>query len=370
MEDVSTQPTIRSQMRGRAYQVLFACLALVLMVVAGWEGLRSGEVSHWAEVSGWLMMIVGLFFARSLDERFDLLLRRLKQRGALLVQGNEFDELMKSCRRNAGRGAAIGGIVFPAGLMLAYYWYYQLSDNDVAAGQMGVFRLKIILEFIGAVLLGRYGGRMVANGFLGKRLRREGAAIEVTVGHPDAAGGLRVVGDYFLYQARLIMLPVIFFAFWFVMAPIWAEVVPPPEVPVTSASFENWKGVFGIAFLGMLAVEVAAFVMPMLFFHREMQRNSDAYLQEADALGSDVMQTKKQILEETDPDRVEALRTRLGALEQKIGALENPPEWPIDASIRKKFAWGNLLLFAIPFVAKLDFISADLIGHSMRHFFG
>lgn len=339
------------------------------MVVVGRDELMSGEVSHWAEVSGWLLMILGLWFAGSVDERFARLLGRLRQRGAIVMAGDDFEALVGNCRRSADRGASIGAIVFPIIMMLAYWWYYQLLANDVASGQMVIFTLKLALEIVGAVLLGSYGGRMIAHGLLGRSLRRAGAGIEVTVGHPDGAGGLRVVGDYFLYQARLIMLPAIFFAFWFVLAPIWVEIFPAHETSATSANFADWKGVFGIAFLGMLAVEVAAFLMPMLFFRRELKRHSDDYLREADALGAEVMMTKALIMKETDPDRVEALRTRRDALVQKIGALENPPEWPIDASIRKKFAWGNVMLFAIPFVAKLEYISTDLIEHSLRHFF-
>ncbi len=83
-----------------------------------------------------------------------------------------------------------------------------------------------MLETISAMIVGRFVGRGIFYGFLGKQMAIDGVRINMIFGHSDHAAGLRPIGDFYFFQATATALPVLFFAFWVLMMPVWSTSGP------------------------------------------------------------------------------------------------------------------------------------------------
>jgi len=362
------------------HKIGFAVLGLVVMAVARFDLLKQAEISSWAEISGWVLLVIGFAFAGQLDRRFELLITRLHRRGIIGFRAGELESFRAEWRRRASEGELAGAIIFPI-LMAGGYWlgYEELSPqvdelkNAAGAEELEkigeYFGLKLALEFVAAIFLGGFGGRMLVYGRLGRRLRRDDVEIRVIAGHSDEAGGLRLVGDFYLLQAFLIFLPATFFAFWFVMAPIWESLPLGSGLQKISKLFLRWQWIFGWSFLGLMAAEVAAFFVPVLNFHRIMTRQADRDQAEIDGLWGEVTSLKSSLGSEPDPEAQESIRAKITVSETKVGAREVGPRWPFNAGIRKRLAWGNVLLFLFPLVANQEAVRNGIKG-TLAQFFG
>ncbi len=330
-------------------RLLFAAFGLVTMAVLRRRLLVEGEISAWAEISAWLLFLAGFAWARDLAPRFESMVTRLFHRGVVSLPGEVAGPLIASIEGRARIAARVGRIAVPLILLAAYRWVYLVRE---APGDH--FEIKLALEVVAAALAGSLGGRLVAYGFLGSFLKRRNAEVTVRPGHPDGAGGLEIVGRYFLYQAGLVMLPVLFFAFWWAVGPSW------PVTHEDGLDFDQWRNPFALFFFLLLGLEILAFLAPMAGFHREMLRQRVRAGLETDEIGDAIIRLEEAMAGAADPAELEALQFRRQVLQSRFDLLESTPVWPIDRRIRRLFAWGNVSVFAVPLIANLPFMPATI----------
>lgn len=200
---------------------------------------------------------------------------------------------------------------------------------------------------------------MVTYGCLGIWLRRRNLSIGMKLGHPDGAAGLKVVGNFFLYQATLVLLPAIFFGFWWAIAPSW-----PVEGPGGYFNFLEWRNLFVLFFVMLMGIEILAFVVPMVYFHREMSAHRRRYDQEADEIGEAILRHEAEMAGAGDRATVERGEVRKGLLQKRYELLDAAPCWPVDSRILRRFTWGNVALFALPMLTKLPHMP-QFIGETL-----
>lgn len=321
--------------------------------------LAAGEISSWAEIAAWGLLTFGFWWSRDLDLRFNAMVGRLYQRRVISAETSEVGALLSTIAARARTNARIGAVVFPLAIIFAYVCVYFSRERT---GDH--FWLKIALEIAAGALVGGIGGRVVTYGFLGQWLRQRNLPIQVKLGHPDGTGGLKVVGDFFLYQATLVLLPAIFFAFWWAIAPAW-----PVDVSVGPFDFLEWRNLFALFFLILIGIETLAFVAPMIFFHRKMFESRQLFDREADEIGEAILQIDEELAEPTDGESIEKLAIRRQQLESRFQQLDAAPIWPVDSRIRHRFTWGNTALFALPMLTKLPFMPR-LIEDTLNNLLG
>ncbi len=105
-------------------------------------------------------------------------------------------------------------------------------------------------------------------------------------------------------------------------------------IPLYGTRYSYWRQ----PYLGLLALaialEVLAFLAPMLSFHREMAGRKREFLREADKLSIEI----------TKLAATPSAKDQLAASTERYMALEDMPTWPVDTRTRRRFRINNLAL--------------------------
>jgi hypothetical protein len=165
--------------------------------------------------------------------------------------------------------------------------------------------------------------------------------------HVDGAGGLKPLGDYYLYQALLLALPAAFLLVWSIIliSPTW------------DARYSGWRewylGLLGVA----ICLEIAAFILPLYTVHMSMYQQKRAALADADRRLLRRITTLQSELEQqlTSTARAER-REQLEDLTASYSRIERMPTWPVDPSVRRRITLGNLALI-LPLITQIAALS-------------
>src|SRR5262249_6007454 len=180
-------------------------------------------------------------------------LARLADRGVLTMTSE--DALRRLKMRIEARThwwAMRSGLVASLAILIAFVVAFRELLSSLA-----------IVEAVAAYGAGWHLGRMASYGTLGFLIKQEGLSLEVMPGHPDETGGFKPLGDFYFFQAALASFPALFLAVWLILMDYW---------PVAHARYaQRWTA----PYLGLLpiaiAFEILAFLVPLWFFHREME---------------------------------------------------------------------------------------------------
>ncbi|MCM2369258.1 hypothetical protein [Aporhodopirellula aestuarii] len=323
-------------------ECLYACVGLAIVSLLHRDSLFAMDPAKWATVSGWALLIVGIVIAGQLRDRFEQMLRRLHNREAIVASQIEFDQLLVRIHHRAQKAASIGSVLFPAILLIAYACVYA-GQRWFAMPTLdrAVFMGEVILEAIAARFVGRYVGRGISYGFLGKHLASECVKLKVIPGHSDSAAGLRPIGDFYFHQATVTALPVAFLAFWVLVIPTWSTIWPSTE----SEFALQWKNTYLVFFFFTLGIEVLAFVLPLWFVHQLMAAQKTSLQSRVDELSAKLSKLQQApTASGQNPDD----GTDRALLIDQIASLENLPTWALAPDVRQRFAWGNCAFLASP----------------------
>lgn len=281
-------------------------------------------------LSAWATVAIGLAVAQTLPGRLHHTLVRVADRGALDVSEARLGDVFGKLRARAATwGWWVGAFVALA---------IGAAFSTAFRGGLGDRMLLVVLAVIAGYAAGFQLGRMASYGRVGSILRQAGAHLRVTPGHLDGVGGLKPIGEYFLFQAMVAAIPAVFLATWWVLIPLRGE------------RYERWRD----PYLGLLVIaivlELLAFIAPMWFFHREMVAQKADLLREADRLSREIASLSKQVASAAE-DEAGRLRERMTTVTERYWALENLPTWPVDVKTRRRFRLNNLALF-LPLVGK------------------
>jgi hypothetical protein len=297
------------------------------------------------EGSGWVVLLVGLELAGRAPVRLDQAVRRLESR-KVLGPPERVEDLMRDLERTGHAWAVASGWCV-AGVLLVTSPAALLAVSRSAAA--GLVASDLALLIVAGGVAGSWLGRMVGYGRLfRKALRRPDLNLRVILGHPDGAGGLEPIGDFYLYQSLTSSLPAIFLGAWMLLISLGGA-----SRLLTSYRpyLDQYLWLLPLAML----FEILVFVVPMNSVHQVMKSwKEHTFLARADGL-SPVIAAAQDSLDSSDSEESAATRQLLTQLTERYQELQKAPTWPIDSSIRRRFTWRNLGLL-IPFLGYI-------IGH-------
>lgn len=304
---------------------------LLLLVYQFYHFGVNFRIWDYMPMSGYAALVIGVYLARHNRQRFQHALKRLLDRGTLQLPGTagQFMETLDADRRAwSNRGGVIVAMLLLAAYLVAY-WPVTDSPPQMLWGLLAVGV---------AYIAGRILGRMVAFGFLGTYIDQTTVRIDTQPGHLDGACGLKPLGDFYFYQAGLVGIAAVHLALWSALIPVW-----------TLRDYSRW-GTSYFALLGVVIVlEILTFLWPMFSIHREMQRQKDRHLREADQLGRAIRERRRELEIADDVQRREVLSDQLQAMTERYHAIENMPTWPVDFKTKRRFTLSNLALIT-PFL--------------------
>lgn len=292
------------------------------------------------ELSGWLVLLIGLELAGRAPARLRQTLWRLTVR-EVLSPTQRVEELMRGLDR-PGHGWTLVSGWCVAGALLITSPPTLLAASHSRNWALGPAASELALLIVAGAVAGSWLGRMTGYGRLvGRALRKQELQLRVIPGHPDGAGGLKPIGDFHLYQSMTASLPAIFLAVWVLLISL---VGSNHLLEAYRSYLDQYLWLLPLAIL----FEILVFVLPMNSVHAIMKSQKErTFLAEADRL-SPAIAAAYASLDSQGGTELEAARQRLTLLTEHYQELEKAPTWPVDPSIRRRFTWRNLGLL-IPF---------------------
>jgi hypothetical protein len=323
-------PPLSPEGQRRAAIVVPAMLGLLCGYLLLVEG-----TTDWLLISGSVALVVGLILTHALPARMDHMLGRLAHRGVLAVPVDQLWPLGQELERHVVRFWAplLGGIVavsIGAAFVGAFSWQELTARYPL-----------LLVEMAGGYIAGCYLGRMACYGGLRAVLKARGIGVRLVVGHLDAVGGLKPIGDFYFLQAMIVGIPAVFLAVWLLLIPL----------PAFEARYQNWREPYLCLLVLAIAIEALAFLVPLWSFHGDMVRQKRELLQEADRLSPRMAEIQAQLAEGAAGSEKQALRETLADMTARYRAIEELPVWPVDVRTRRFFGLNNAALL-VPVLAE------------------
>lgn len=302
---------------------------------------RGFDLADWdfMRVSAWFWLAFGFDLAQQAPRRMHEMVERLQRRGALDATDDEVRRVLADIDDRSARWGVICGALSAVILLAAHLTRGGLSLVDY------------VLILVGAFGGGFHLGLGASYGRIGWLLRRQGCLLRVVPGHIDGVGGLKPVGEFYFFQAKIAALPAIYLIVWLLIIPAWSD-----------NRYDDWRGPM-LAFLAfVLAIEVLSFVVPTWAFHREMSAQKAAGTSEADRLSSEIVVLQRR-LAAAGPADAAALKEALADATERYRIIDDMPTWPVDVRTRRQFRFGNLALF-VPLVGKA--LGSESVGRQVQ----
>ena len=289
-------------------------------------------------LSAWFVLLVGLELAAATPARLTRAVERLTVRQ--LPSGQAYDDLSADLERAGHFWSVVVALVVVVLLAVSSPPILIFGHVDWLSWSSGGLGSDLVVGILGAALAGIWLGRMIGYCTLGRTLAKRKLQVRVAAGHPDGAGGLKPIGDFYLYQSLIVTLPTIFLAVWVL---VFSLAGASPLV----ADQRSFLGQYIVLLPVAILIQVLAFFLPMIPLHRSMA------IQKQDALVQ-IVRSWSDAADQRDRLRARGGRgwdsagQRIAGLTERYQEIEKTPGWPIDPSMRRRFALRNLS-FLIPF---------------------
>ena len=219
--------------------------------------------------------------------------------------------------------------------------------------------MVILLACVAAFLAGRAIGVGVSIALLGRRIERGPWSLDVQPGNVDGAAGLKPVGDLFFRLAMILAIPAVWLSLqvlgWFslVAEEGWGAIF---EGMVSGGGW-SWSRVYLTLLVAVIGLEFAAFIVPMVRFHRLMVQRKYELEREADHDSLRLYELEEQLPTIRDDAQRRSIEDQIERIREHSLRIEQMPTWPVDAAVRRRFTVRNAILLA-PVVANLFGLAA------------
>ncbi len=346
----------------RGIRVLLGVLLTIVALKSAAEiYLFGAHVRCWDTMllSGTSVFAVAVALALSLPRRFEHALTELRVHGALPVtaaQTNEIKaDLDRAGARMVGRAAVVVGLLVLGGFLYVLVpqfiaiWQDPASPRGFVYGLIGFFAfLTLVCSFCGYVG-GAFLGRVASYGLLARRLSRPGTALTLQPGHYDGANGLAPIGGLYLYQAFLVMFPIVWLAAWWLIIPYYDTTtcgtgIANPYLP--------WRMPLLILWITSVVFLYLAFVRPVLQLKRRITSERDELERvRLPEIRAEIDAIRANLPTYAAGDRA-AQEVRLSVLAREYWDIENMPTWPMDRTTTKQYFSVNAAGTVAPLVLK------------------
>lgn len=348
----------------KGIRVLLGVLLSVVAVKLALEIVVFGaSVRCWDTMllSGASVFALAVALALSLPRRFERALTELRVHGALPLTVAEADKIKTDLERSGARMVARAAVIVGA-LVLAGFLYVLVPQfvaiwQDPAQARGVVYAVTGFFAFLTLVCAacgfvgGAFLGRVASYGLLARRLSRPGSGLALQPGHYDGANGLAPIGGLYLYQALLIMFPILWLAAWWLVIPYY-------DTTACGAGIANpyvaWRVPLLVLWLVSVVFLYLAFVRPVLQLKRRITSERSALERvrlpeiraEIDAIRANLAMSPYGAADHA------LAQGRLSALAREHWDIQHMPTWPMDRSTLKQYFSVNAAGTVAPLLLK------------------
>jgi hypothetical protein len=336
----------------RAAFVAIVVFALVYFVYDVGGSLAHGvplRCWNWLNITITFALILALYLARRIDGRMRDALHELWLQGTIPEASDRAALQQRILKGRANREAGCAFLIMLV-MISAYAWseapYLHEFKTVMVSPQVDAgIKWQLAIGFFGAVALGVLSG-LVAGAFFG-RLATYGSMatvladpqtrLNVRPGHFDGANGLKPVGDFYLYQALLTAIPLVWLAGWALALPWYfgapcSGVVDPDYIwRVRWQFYGQWLVVATFTYFG--------FVRPVFALRRRLIVTRDDLLKtRTPQIETEIVRLKGALSGISGDDGRGAIETRIHDLAREHWAIRNMNCWPMNRSTFHKYA--------------------------------
>ena len=299
-------------------------------------------------ISGFLAFIVAISLAAGINRRLDTAIDRLRLNNALVITDDGISRLKRQMSLQ-GKSVQVwsslligllifGSYVWVFGGLSAQIWQAwrqgMLPQGGVALAELGIFTA---ISALSAALAGLFFGRLSHYGTLASVLSADESGLRITPGHFDGVCGLKPIGDFYLFQAVLLAIPILWLGAW------WAWIIPSyKDVNCTLTGqpqflFREWQGPFFIQWLVVLGYFYTGFVRPFLTLrHRIRTKKAGLNREDAALLEHEIFELQGQLV--SDPAGARAnVANDIDSLSRRLWSIRTMPDWPMDPLTLAKY---------------------------------
>jgi hypothetical protein len=188
-------------------------------------------------------------------------------------------------------------------------------------------------------------------------LSKDEKYLRIIPGHADGACGLKPIGDYYLYQALVFAVPIIWLSAW------WAWIIPNYKDMLCTLTgqphqlFATWQGPYFLQWLVVLVYFYMGFVWPFIALRRRIKRARASFnANEATRLQADIFALQNELSDPTESEVKQdqnAIMPLLDAKSRELWAIRNMSSWPMDAGTLAKYRSLLVGEVVLPVVAAL-----------------
>jgi hypothetical protein len=298
---------------------------VVLLLLGGYELIPLGfdlRRWDWLFVSGIVVLLVALRMALNLPDRVQQTLSRLANRGILIADPAMLTDFTDKLHRSVRRSSIYSSVGIAVCVLASWIFAYGTMIASRPAA--------VLAEVLGAALAGFFIGRAIGYGRIGRKLNQSSLTVKPEPDNFDGAAGLRPIGDLYFFQAAILAIPAGFLAVWWLIIPLVGR-------------YSVWRTPYAAFLALVLVLEVLAFVVPLLAFHRLMVEEKAELMVQADRHSQEAAEVRRHLLS-APPDQRPALENRLTWLGERYVVIEGMSTWPVSAPIRRRFTVNNALL--------------------------
>lgn len=228
---------------------------------------------------------------------------------------------------------------------------HVVVSSDEMATKLSLLRKVFELPLTGVlsgIVVGAYFGRLATYGSLASQIAKDRIVVRVHPGHFDGANGLRPIGNFYLFQAMLTAIPLLWLAGWaiamptYLASPCLAEHVSPGFAQTVQWQFfGQWLVVAFFTHLG--------FVRPVIELRRKVASVHQTLLnQRIPAIEEQVKQMNSTWSESNDDAEKKRIETELLTLSRERWHIQNMSFWPMDRNMLRKYLSIELASSVLP----------------------
>jgi hypothetical protein len=278
----------------------------------------------WLFVTGVVTAVIAVRTALDLPRAVHQSLTRLVARGALRTEVPSIEDFESRLHRETRRSTPAWALATATAMLVG--WTVAKREN------LSHYGTTVAVEVIGAAVAGLFVGRAVGYGQLGEWITGEGLDLRTEPEHFDSAAGLRPVGQLYFFQAAVLAVAATFLAVWWYIIPFFGP------------RYADWRDSYAGLLALVVALEILAFILPMLSFHRLMVDQKRTLEHEADVLSLEATGFRASLSTATTDDERAALQREIALREARYKSIEAMPTWPVDVRLRRRFTINNVFL--------------------------
>jgi len=316
----------------------------------------------WMYYTGALTFGVAIALSIGAAQKLNTTIETLRTNNTLVLTGDEFTQIKDRMRRSARPwriwcGVFIFALVFGTWVW-ALAWELDIarlgwSAIDQYRAQFGAtnFNIQLGLYFIIMLVMGACGfyagaffGAAAGHGTFAAVLAGDDVRLRIRPDHFDGAAGLKPIGDLYLYQAFLTGFPLLWFAAWWLIIPIY----DPPGCKLPN--LEAWRGPMVVQWLVTLAFTYFGFIRPIFKLRaRVLREQKQLQTNKAPGIKKEISRLQHQLIVAGD-DQVlrDKINSKIDRLARYLWVIEQMSSWPMDAKTKRRYFSLNALVAVVP----------------------